>query len=229
VVGDQLEQGEFLRNGLAVLSPTFLFSFEEGELPPVYENAQTNPGGKPKWRLVQGVGPAGLELDRSRTGRLHKPSLNPFGVDTAPLALPAAVARGDALADAVREACSYAEALVQCRGEEEASTALRRWRERAGELSASSRPVLENWEGAKAGMIRDDDIAAYVAAAEKAGAGAGTGSRSEGVESMLERRVSLTYFQPPIYVASSGPSVASGSAYILTCRVLRFYVAAEEL
>ena len=32
------------------------------------------PGAKPKWRLVQGVGPPGLEVDRTRTGRLHKPS-----------------------------------------------------------------------------------------------------------------------------------------------------------
>jgi hypothetical protein len=36
VVGDQFEQGEFLRDGLAVLCPSFLVTFEEGELPPIY-------------------------------------------------------------------------------------------------------------------------------------------------------------------------------------------------
>ena len=33
---------------------------------------------------VSGRRTAGLELDRSRTGRLHKPSLAPFGVDVRP-------------------------------------------------------------------------------------------------------------------------------------------------
>jgi hypothetical protein len=133
---------------------------------------QNQPGGKPKWRLAQGVGPAGLEVDRSRTGRLHKPSLRMFGIDATPLKLPDAVSRGDALAAAVHEACRYAEAYVMCRGAEEASEALRQWRRRAGGDgggdSSSPRPVLENWEAAKAGMVMDDDIQAFVSEAVKA-------------------------------------------------------------
>ena len=54
VVGDQLEQGEFLRDGLAVLCPSFLVTFDTGELPPIYADEQNQPGGKPKWRLAQG-------------------------------------------------------------------------------------------------------------------------------------------------------------------------------
>ena len=54
VVGDQLEQGEFLRDGLAVLCPSFLVTFDAGELPPIYADEQNQPGGKPKWRLAQG-------------------------------------------------------------------------------------------------------------------------------------------------------------------------------
>ena len=177
VVGDQVEQGDFLRDGLAVLCPSFLVTFEEGELPPIYEDEQNQPGGKPKWRLAQGVGPAGLELDKSRTGRLHKNSLRPFGIDTRPLKLPPAIASGgEPLADAVRRACLYAEALVLCRGTEEASETLRRWRSESsagggggggahasGGGASRCRPVLENWEEAAAAIkILDDDIQAYV-------------------------------------------------------------------
>ena len=150
--------------------------------------------------LAPGVGPAGLELDRSRTGRLHKNSLRPFGIDTRPLKLPDAIARGDALADAVNAACRYAEALVLCRSAEEASEALKRWRsasgsggasggrgDREGDGGDSSRPVLENWEAAKACMVMDDDIQAFVSAAE-AEEGAGAGADDEGVETGAGRR-----------------------------------------
>ena len=66
---DQVEDGDFLRDGLAVLTPCFLVSFEDGQPPPVYVDENAAKGGiKPRYRLVQGVGPAGLELDRSRTG-----------------------------------------------------------------------------------------------------------------------------------------------------------------
>ena len=35
---------------------------------------------KPKWQLVQGLGPPALELDKSHSGRLYKPALRHFGV-----------------------------------------------------------------------------------------------------------------------------------------------------
>ena len=172
VVPDQFATGEFLRDGSeCVLCPSLLVVFEEGELPPIYRDEQSVAGARPKWRLVQGVGPAGLELDRSRTGRLHKPSLKPFGIDTRPLKLPSAIAAGDALAQAVREACTYAEAWALCRSEVEASEALKGWGRGGGVAGdGSSRPVLENWVEAKAEMAHpDDDIEAFLSRAEAAG------------------------------------------------------------
>jgi len=166
VLPDQMEQGRFAREGLAVLTPCFLVAFEEGELPPIYADDAV-PGAKPKWRLVQGVGPPGLEVDRTRTGRLHKPSLRPFGVDVRPLKLPPEIAGGSALADAVREACAFAEANVgeECAdggagggadGVTDGSAAMRAWRE----VTCEGRPVLERWAEARAAATEDEEARA---------------------------------------------------------------------
>jgi hypothetical protein len=151
---DQVKQGEYLRDGLAVLTPCHLVVFDDEELPPVYRNEESDAGKKPKWRLTQGVGPAGLELDRTRTGRLHKNSLRPFGIDVRPLSLPDDLARDpQALARAVREACAFAEgtladaaeAAESESAEKAASAALRAWRAEA----CGGRPVLEVWAEAR--------------------------------------------------------------------------------
>lgn len=55
--------------------------FDEKEAPPLFLDEQGTPGKKPKWTLCQGVGPPGLEVDSSRSGRVFKPSLRPFGID----------------------------------------------------------------------------------------------------------------------------------------------------
>ena len=102
---NQVAQGEFLRQGMAVLTPSVLVSFEDGQSPPLYRDENAGNDGKPRWRLCQGVGPAGLELDRSRTGRIHKPSLAPFGVDVRPLTLPEQLRGPRELSEAVHEAC----------------------------------------------------------------------------------------------------------------------------
>jgi hypothetical protein len=157
VIPDQLQQGDFLREGLAVLTPSFLVSFEEGQLPAIFADEARN-GSKTKWRLVQGVGPGGIELDRSRTGRIHKPSLRPFGINTKPLALPASLS-GRELAAAVNEACAYVEALLHFKGGEEAERVVRAWR-----WGTPPRPVLEDWVEAKAGMQLDDgEVQRYLA------------------------------------------------------------------
>jgi hypothetical protein len=110
---DQVRQGEYLREGLAVLTPCHLVAFDDEELPPVYRD-ESSQGGKPKWKICQGLGPPGLEVDKTRTGRLHKPSLGQFGIDVQPLTLPAELERDRrALARAVREACAFAEGIVQ--------------------------------------------------------------------------------------------------------------------
>ena len=51
------------------------------EPPPLFLDEQGAPGKKPKWTLCQGVGPPALEVDSSRSGRIFKPSLRPFGID----------------------------------------------------------------------------------------------------------------------------------------------------
>ena len=55
--------------------------FDKEEAPPLFLNEQGAPGKKPKWTLCQGVGPPALEVDSSRSGRVFKPSLRPFGID----------------------------------------------------------------------------------------------------------------------------------------------------
>lgn len=169
---DQVKQGEYLRDGLAVLTPCDLVVFDDQELPPVYRD-EASEGGKPKWRLAQGVGPAGLELDRTRTGRLFKPSLRPFGIDVTPLNLPGYLANDrDALAVAVREACAFAEATMEGqpenadlvnepefdetritetrnRNERSGSKTLRAWRD----VTCGGRPVLQTWNEARSAAI----------------------------------------------------------------------------
>lgn len=63
------------------LSLVEFVSFDETEAPPLFLNEQGAPGKKPKWTLCQGVGPPALEVDSSRSGRVFKPSLRPFGID----------------------------------------------------------------------------------------------------------------------------------------------------
>lgn len=62
-------------------SPCLLYSFLPEEQPPLFINANASePDRKPKWTLVQGVGPQTLEVDKSRSGRIHKPTLRQFEV-----------------------------------------------------------------------------------------------------------------------------------------------------
>ena len=49
-----------------------------GALPPIYLNRKAT--GKPKWKLCQGIGPATLEMDRSQSNRVWRPSLAQFGL-----------------------------------------------------------------------------------------------------------------------------------------------------
>ena len=75
-----VEQIESLGSRETIFSPCLYFSFAEDYLPPLYLDSQNSPvtGKKPKWTLASGVGPAVLELDSSRTGRVYKPSLRPL-------------------------------------------------------------------------------------------------------------------------------------------------------
>eukprot|EP01104_Vermistella_antarctica_P007215 TRINITY_DN1797_c1_g1_i1.p1 TRINITY_DN1797_c1_g1~~TRINITY_DN1797_c1_g1_i1.p1 ORF type:complete len:269 (+),score=51.02 TRINITY_DN1797_c1_g1_i1:469-1275(+) len=63
-------------NEEAVLAPCLYVRFDPEESTPLYiNNAKNQEVGKPKYNLIQGVGPQTLELDRSVSGRLWKPSL----------------------------------------------------------------------------------------------------------------------------------------------------------
>jgi hypothetical protein len=68
---------------LTPLSPCWAVCFEEEQPPPLYvdQRPASEVGAKPQWTLASGVGPAGLELDSSRSCRLWKPSLRPAGID----------------------------------------------------------------------------------------------------------------------------------------------------
>lgn len=67
---------------LAPMSPCAFVSFDNAEPPPLYmDHKPAGEAGKPKWRLVSGVGPAGLEMDNSKSGRIWKPSLRAVGID----------------------------------------------------------------------------------------------------------------------------------------------------
>eukprot|EP00729_Bicosta_minor_P018305 gene18305-31367_t len=59
------------------------FAPEEGEQAPLYLNA-ADATAKPKWTLAQGLGPPALELDKSHSGRIYKPTLRPFDVKIEP-------------------------------------------------------------------------------------------------------------------------------------------------
>ena len=139
-----------------MLAPCFLVSFEEGQPPGVYAD-EAQDGGKKRWRLVQGVGPGGLELDKSRTGRIHKPTLKQFRIDTRPLKIEEAngVDAAYVVKCMVRDACAYAEAVCMLRGGEEATGAMRAWQD-------GYRPVLGKWEDARNEMIADEDIQGYL-------------------------------------------------------------------
>ncbi|EGD82903.1 hypothetical protein PTSG_03535 [Salpingoeca rosetta] len=52
---------------------------EAERLPPLFINGK-KPEEKPRWQLAHGIGPKTLEVDRSRSGRLHRPSLKQFGI-----------------------------------------------------------------------------------------------------------------------------------------------------
>ena len=79
---DWMEQHARDQAVLTPFSPCFFVTFEEGELPPLYlDHKPAGEAGKPKWRLASGVGPAGLEMDSSKSGRLWKPSLKAVGID----------------------------------------------------------------------------------------------------------------------------------------------------
>ena len=57
----------------SILTLCRFVKFIEEEYPPLYINS--NREGKPKWTLISGVGPQTLEMDRSRSGRIHAPTL----------------------------------------------------------------------------------------------------------------------------------------------------------
>lgn len=56
-----------------------MVTFEENELPPLYLD-MAQPGSKPKWKLVWGVGPSSIELHRGKGPVLYKPSLKQAGI-----------------------------------------------------------------------------------------------------------------------------------------------------
>ena len=77
-------------SGGCVISPCEWVLFDDSQPPPLYldENNVHIPvpsselPKKPKWILCSGVGPQALELDRSKSLRLYKPSLGRFGVES---------------------------------------------------------------------------------------------------------------------------------------------------
>lgn len=76
---------EWLHSGEeAVLSPCRYTTFTSttDQPPPLYIDLGEE-GHKPKWTLAHGAGPQVLELDRSRSGRLYKPSLGQYGLPSA--------------------------------------------------------------------------------------------------------------------------------------------------
>jgi hypothetical protein len=56
--------------------------FDEDEGTPLYLNGGGE--GKLKWTLAQGVGPPTLELDKSKSGRVYKPTLRQFDIPIEP-------------------------------------------------------------------------------------------------------------------------------------------------
>eukprot|EP01064_Diplonema_japonicum_P032894 TRINITY_DN6313_c0_g1_i2.p1 TRINITY_DN6313_c0_g1~~TRINITY_DN6313_c0_g1_i2.p1 ORF type:complete len:296 (+),score=74.76 TRINITY_DN6313_c0_g1_i2:219-1106(+) len=75
------EWDAFTRGGdECLLCPMKYVIYEEGEDPPIYVNRAAHEGGKPKWTLMQGVGPQSLELDKSRSGKVYKKSYRGSGL-----------------------------------------------------------------------------------------------------------------------------------------------------
>ncbi|KAJ1446007.1 hypothetical protein M885DRAFT_548047 [Pelagophyceae sp. CCMP2097] len=65
------------RDRETVFSPCRFYKWAADEAAPLYVDARNDAAvGKPKWTLVQGLGPKTLEQDHSRSGRLWKPALN---------------------------------------------------------------------------------------------------------------------------------------------------------
>jgi len=73
---------EWLTGGTETeLSPSYFFCFGEDEKSPIYIDMGE---GKPSWKLAKGVGPAGIQLHRSRSGRIYKNSLKETGLSVLP-------------------------------------------------------------------------------------------------------------------------------------------------
>ena len=83
-------------------------SFEDGQPPPLYRDENVG-GGKPRWRLCQGVGPAG---SWSWMGRRAAPG-GPWhrSAWASALTLPEQLRGPRELWEAVHEACAFAEAM----------------------------------------------------------------------------------------------------------------------
>mmetsp|Transcript_42778 Transcript_42778/g.101807 ORF Transcript_42778/g.101807 Transcript_42778/m.101807 type:complete len:252 (+) Transcript_42778:179-934(+) len=70
-----LRYGDWLSSeSPARLSPCMFHTFDPGEPPPIYVDASAGQG-KPKFTLIQGIGPKTLEMDKSRSNRVYKPTL----------------------------------------------------------------------------------------------------------------------------------------------------------
>mgnify|MGYP006135929285 CR=1 FL=1 len=102
---------------LTPLSPCFAVTFDDAEPPPLFVDKQASAGGKPKWTLASGVGPAGLELDSSRSNRLWKASLRPFGIE-APRYVPPAELDAGWHAEIVRRVEAALESLAAAERDE---------------------------------------------------------------------------------------------------------------
>jgi hypothetical protein len=77
---DQVAQGEFLRQGMAVLTPCVLVPFEDGQPPPVYrdENARGSRDGKPRWRTVSRRRTRGVGTGQDSHGAAAQTQLTTF-------------------------------------------------------------------------------------------------------------------------------------------------------
>ena len=147
---DQVAQGEFLRQGMAVLTPSVLVSFEDGQPPPLYRDENAGGDGKPRWKLCQGVGPAGLSwIGAARGG----PQAEPGTVRRRrqALTLPEQLQGPRELSEAVHEACAR---RSHARRVGRSAAALTRWRiatgERAG-VTGGHRPCWRTG-GARAAL-----------------------------------------------------------------------------
>eukprot|EP00668_Euglena_longa_P035831 GGOE01046043.1.p1 GENE.GGOE01046043.1~~GGOE01046043.1.p1 ORF type:complete len:288 (-),score=73.76 GGOE01046043.1:351-1145(-) len=98
---------------------------------PVYIN-QRPPDAKPHWVLAQGVGPKGVELDSSRSGRIHRPTLRQYGIPNPTLS-------SEALADWAADLCVVADTvLATCQCNSDPAASLRT-------LFQAHCPLLQAW------------------------------------------------------------------------------------